>query len=170
MLLTLLKAPDVTILVIHSMELTSSSFSDSAEIPTRFSCEGDNINPQLGWSDVPSGTQSFVLIMEDPDVPRNLRPDGLFIHWMIWNIPATVKEIPEHTEPAGVAGLNTAGQIGYRGPCPPHGSHRYYFRLYALDCELTIPSTVMKGELLQAMQSHILDQAELMGRYKKKAE
>ena len=150
------------------MQLTSTAFADSASIPLVYSCEGENINPPLAWADVPVGTKSFVLIMEDPDVPRNLRPDGLFVHWMVWNIPPTVTEIPEHSEPAGVTGLNTAGQIGYRGPCPPHGSHRYFFRLYALDCELTIESTVAKGELLQTMNGHILGQAELMGRYEKK--
>lgn len=150
------------------MELTCSAFSDSTKIPTRYSCQGENINPPLTWTDIPTDTKSFVLIMDDPDVPRNLRPDGLFVHWLIWNIPPNITQIAEHSEPAGVPGLNTAGQFGYRGPCPPHGSHRYYFRLYALDIELTIPSTAIKGEVLQAMQGHILDQAQLMGRYEKK--
>jgi Raf kinase inhibitor-like YbhB/YbcL family protein len=106
--------------------------------------------------------------MDDPDVPRNIRPDGLFVHWIIWNIPPSVTSIAEHSEPIGIVGLATSGQLGYISPCPPHGSHRYYFRIYALDCELTIPSTSTKGELLRAMQGHILDQAELMGRYERK--
>lgn len=150
------------------MELTSTAFTDSTDIPTQFSFDGGNSNPQLRWIDVPNGTQSFALIMEDPDVPRNIRQDGLFIHWLVWNIPVTVTEIPERTEPLGVAGLNTAEQIGYRGPRPPHGTHRYYFRLYALDCQLTLPSAATKGEVVQAMSGHILGQAELMGRYTKK--
>lgn len=150
------------------MQLTSSAFADSAKIPPRYTCDGDNINPPLNWSEVPAATKSFVLIMEDPDVPRNVRPDGLFIHWMIWNIPPTVTSVAEHSEPVGVTGLDTNGQLGYVGPCPPHGSHRYYFRIYALDCELTIPSTAAKGELIRAIQGHILDQAELMGRYERK--
>lgn len=149
------------------MQLTSPAFSDSAKIPPRYTCDGDNINPPLNWSEVPAATKSFVLIMEDPDVPRNVRPDGLFVHWMIWNIPPSVVSIAERSEPTGVVGLNTSGQIGYLSPCPPRGSHRYYFRLYALDCELTIPSTSTKGELLRVMQGHILDQAELMGRYER---
>lgn len=152
-----------------SLQLTSPAFADSAKIPTVYTCDGDNINPPLQWSDAPTGTKSFGLIMEDPDVPRNLRPDGLFVHWMVWNIPPTATLIAEHSEPMGVAGLGTGGQLGYVGPCPPHGSHRYYFRLYALDAELTLPSTIAKGELLGAMQNHILDQAELMGRYEKKS-
>ena len=106
--------------------------------------------------------------MEDPDVPRNLRPDGLFIHWMVWNMPAEMTSIGQDEIPAGVSGMNTSGGIGYRGPCPPHGSHRYYFRLYALDTDFILPSTIYKGELLQNMAGHILDQAELMGRYEKK--
>ena len=149
------------------MQLTSIPFSDGGIIPRQFTCDGKSINPPLMWSEIPPSTKSFVLTMEDPDVPRNLRPDGLFIHWLVWNIPPAVTAIAENTEPPGVVGLNTAGQIGYTGPCPPSGSHRYIFRLYALDCELTIPSTAAKGELLRVMQGHILDQAELMGRYEK---
>ncbi len=149
------------------MQLTSTAFADLGKIPTRYSCQGENINPPLTWTEVPSGTKCFVLIMEDPDVPRNLRPDGLFIHWLVWNIPPTITNIPEHTEPAGVVGMNTAKEVGYRGPCPPDRSHRYYFRLYALDEELQLPSNAIKGEVMKAMDGHILEQAELMGRYEK---
>jgi len=151
------------------MELISTAFTDSADIPTQFSFDGGNTNPQLSWSGVPEGTKSFVLIMEDPDVPRNLRPDGLFIHWLVWNIPTTVTEIQENSQPLGVVGLNTAEQIGYRGPRPPHGTHRYYFRLYALDGELTLSSTATKGEVVTAMQGHIIAEAQLMGRYTAKS-
>lgn len=113
---------------------------------------------------------SLALIMEDPDVPRNLRPDGLFIHWMVWNIAPTVQTIAENSEPSGVAGQNSSGAIGYRGPCPPDRMHRYYFRLYALDCELTLDSGATKGELLRAMDGHTVAMCELMGRYEKTAE
>lgn len=150
------------------MQLASSAFSDNGTIPPRYTCDGEQINPPLQWLDIPGHTKSYALIMDDPDVPRNVRPDGLFVHWIIWNIPPSVTTIAEHSEPMGTTGLATNGQLGYVAPCPPHGSHRYYFRIYALDCELTIPSTYTKGELLRAMQGHILDQAELMGRYEKK--
>lgn len=149
------------------MQLTSPAFQDTELIPTKFSCQGANCNPELQWSDVPSGTVSFVLIMDDPDVPRNLRPDGLFIHWLVWNIPATVTTIPEHSEPTGVVGMTTSGHVGYVGPCPPDRMHRYYFRVYALDCELSLPSSATKGDIIRAMEGHILDRAELMGRYEK---
>ncbi len=150
------------------MQLTSTAFKDSSAIPSRYTCDGENISPPLVWSEIPNGTKTFVLIMEDPDVPRNLRPDGLFIHWLVWNIPPQVTSIAERREPPGVPGLNTAKKFGYTGPCPPDRSHRYYFRLFALDCELTIDSTASKGELVGAMAGHILDQAELMGRYERK--
>lgn len=149
------------------MNLTSTAFTDSTNIPSKYTCDGDNINPPLQWSDAPADTKSFALTMEDPDVPRNLRPDGLFIHWLVWNISPSVTSIAEHSEPPGVPGLNTAKRFGYTGPCPPDRSHRYYFRVYALDCELTVDSTASKGELLRATSGHILDQAELMGRYER---
>lgn len=147
------------------MNLTSPVFQDSQLIPAKYSCDGAGVNPPLQWSGVPDRTKSFALIMEDPDVPRNLRPDGLFIHWLVWNIPPSVTGIAENTEPAGIVGLNTGKQLGYASPCPPGGSHRYYFRVYALDTELMIPTTASKADVTAAMTSHVLDQAELMGRY-----
>ncbi len=149
------------------MTLTSSAFTDGKPIPKQFTCDGQNITPPLVISAVPTGAKSLALIMEDPDVPRNLRPDGLFIHWLVWNIPPSTKEIPGGAALPGVAGENTTGQIGYVGPCPPSGEHRYYFRLYALDTDLMIPSSASKAELLQAMDGHLIDQAELMGRYQR---
>lgn len=150
------------------MNLTSTAFIDNGPIPSKYTCEGDNINPPLVWDELPAGTKSLALIMDDPDVPRNLRPDGLFVHWLVWNIPPAVTSIAENSQPVGVIGMTTARSIGYAGPCPPDRMHRYYFRLYALDVALTIPSTVSKRELLQAMEGHILDHAQLMGRYEKK--
>lgn len=152
-----------------SIELLSTDFSDTDLIPQKFSCQGENINPELHWVGSPVGTSAYVLLMEDPDVPRNLRPDGLFIHWLVWNIPSSVTSIPQHSEPQGVPGMNTKNQVGYTGPCPPDRIHRYYFRLYALDCELQLPSTATKGEVIKAMNGHVLDQAELMGRFEKTA-
>jgi Raf kinase inhibitor-like YbhB/YbcL family protein len=150
------------------MSLTSPAFQDAEFIPVKYTCQGDNSNPALDWANVPEGTACFVLMMEDPDVPRNIRMDGLFIHWLVWNIRPTVMHLDEHTEPDGVIGLNTRGTLGYIGPCPPDRLHRYFFRLYALDAELTLPSTASKGDVMRAMEGHILDQAELMGRYEKK--
>lgn len=147
------------------MELTSPAFEDAQPIPAKYTCDGQGCNPPLRWTGAPATTKSLALIVEDPDVPRNLRPDGLFIHWLVWNIPPTVRQINEQSEPPGTAGLNSSGQLGYTPPYPPHGSHRYYFRIYALDTELLLPTSASKGELLQAMTGHILDQAELMGRY-----
>lgn len=152
-----------------AFQLSSPAFRDSGIIPARFTCVGENCNPELSWTDPPAGTKSFALIMDDPDVPRNLRPDGMFVHWLAWNIPATQHQIAEHSEPAGIIGLNTRGGIGYTGPCPPDRMHRYYFRVYALDTELTIASSVSKGELVAAMQGHVLAMAELMGRFEKPA-
>lgn len=147
------------------MQFSSTAFTDGGTIPAKYTCDGENTNPPLAWSGVPEGTASLVFIMEDPDVPRNLRPDGLFVHWIAWNIPPSVVSIDERAEPAGVIGENTRGRLGYTGPCPPDRVHRYYFRLYALDVELLVPSTAQKGELLEAMRGHILDQAEIMARY-----
>lgn len=150
-----------------SFRLTSPAFRDTELIPQVFTCQGDNCNPELCWSDVPAGTVSFALLMEDPDVPRNLRPDGLFIHWLAWNIPAATSMIAERSEPNGVIGMNTRGALGYTGPCPPDRMHRYFFRLYALDTELSLPTTAMKGDVMRAIEGHVLGTAELMGRYEK---
>lgn len=150
-----------------SFQLTSPAFRDTELIPLVYTCQGANYNPELNWTDAPGGTVSFVLLMEDPDVPRNIRPDGLFVHWLVWNIPATVTMVPEHREPPGVPGLTSSHQVGYVGPCPPDRIHRYFFRLYALDTELYLPSTAMKGDVLRAMEGHLLGTAELMGRYEK---
>lgn len=150
------------------MKLTSSAFTDSGSIPSTYTCDGPGYNPPLSINDIPDQTKSFVLIMEDPDVPKNLRPDGIFIHWLVWNIPATTINIPENSEPRGVVGKNTGHGIGYAAPCPPNGSHRYFFRIYALDTDLILPSDAKKSDVIHAMQHNILDQAELMGKYERK--
>lgn len=149
------------------MQLTSSSFQHGSSIPSTYTCDGNNTNPPLSISDVPEGTRSLVLIMDDPDVPTSIRADGNWDHWLIWNIPADTKEIPENSVPNGaVVGKNTGGDNRYGGPCPPDRQHRYFFKLFALDTLLNLPNdSTTKADLLMAMDNHILAKAELMGTY-----
>ncbi len=149
------------------MRITSSAFSDGDLIPMQYTCEGDNINPPLIFEDIPEGAQTLALIMEDPDVPRTLRPDGLFVHWVVWNLPATTTGIGEGEMPEGVEGANTRGDNKYTGPCPPDREHRYFFTLYALDSYLELPDAGSKQELEMAMTGRILETARIMGRYDK---
>ena len=152
------------------MKLESPVFEHEGIIPAKYTCDGGNINPPLKISEVPEGAKSLVLIMDDPDVPKNLRPDGMWDHWLVWNIPPATMEIPEGQEPAGVVGKNTGGSFGYRGPCPPDREHRYFFKLYALDTMFDLsPETTTKSDLEAAMQKHILSQAELRGRYNRQS-
>ncbi|MFP4363855.1 MAG: YbhB/YbcL family Raf kinase inhibitor-like protein [Spirochaetia bacterium] len=148
------------------MELTSPAFTEGGEIPSRFSCDGDNISPELQWSDVPDNTRSLVLIMDDPDAPG-----GTFTHWVVYDLPAQLTGLAENVvpEPANSPGFrqgeNSFGKIGYGGPCPPGGTHRYYFRLYALDTEFRDLGNVRSSQLARTMEGHIIDQAVLMGKY-----
>jgi len=150
-------------------ELVSSAFKQEGEIPSRFSCDGRNISPELSWNDAPSDTKSFALIMHDPDAPVS----GGFTHWLIYNIPANVHHIPENAPNqdqlpgGGMQGKNNSGRYGYTGPCPPSGTHRYFFRLYALDTILNPLDLANKENLERAMSGHELDQVELMGKYKR---
>lgn len=147
------------------MQLSSPAFNDGEQIPTQYTCDGANVSPPLQITDVPTGTKSLALIMWDPDVPKNLRSDGNFDHWIVFNIPPTITEISEDVRNLGVLGVNTRGDSAYVGPCPPDREHRYFFRLYALDTVLSLDSEKTKGDLEQAMAGHILDQATLIGRY-----
>ncbi|MDP3991473.1 MAG: YbhB/YbcL family Raf kinase inhibitor-like protein [Candidatus Colwellbacteria bacterium] len=154
------------------MKLESSVFEHEGAIPAKYTCDGENISPPMKISDVPQGTESLVLIMDDPDVPKSIRPDGVWDHWLVWNIPPETNEITEGQDlRAGkqgqwAVGKNTSSRLGYQGPCPPDREHRYFFKLYALDTVLDLsPETTTKSDLEAAMQSHILSQAELMGRY-----
>jgi len=149
------------------MKITSPSFQHNQNIPSKYTCDGDNINPSLEFIDVPEQAKSLVLIMEDPDVPKHLREDGMWNHWLVWNILPTTKSIAEDLVPPGVIGLNTSGQKNYSGPCPPDRQHRYFFKLYALDILLDIPAGSTKDILLTVMQGHIIDQVELIGLYKR---
>ena len=149
------------------MKLASTAFEHEGKIPSKHTCDGENINPPLIISDVPSGTKTLVLIMDDPDVPKSIREDGMWDHWVVFNIPSTLGEIKEGEEPAGTAGVGTSGNLNYFGPCPPDREHRYFFKLYALDAELDLPEKSTKQQVETAMKGHILEKAELMGRYER---
>lgn len=149
------------------MRLTSSAFEHGGKIPSRHTCDGANVNPHLRIQDVPSGAKSLVLIMDDPDVPKAIRPDGMWDHWVVFDIPPDLREIPEGKEPPGVAGVGTGGNTTYFGPCPPDREHRYFFKLYALDAKLGLPARSTKAQVEKAMEGHILAKAELMGRYER---
>ncbi len=154
------------------MQLTSSAFSHGSPVPRQFTCEGANTSPEFSWRDAPAQTKSFALIMHDPDAPRA----GGFTHWVLYNVPANVAalqpDVPaqERLSGIGIQGKNDAGKIGYMGPCPPSGTHRYFVRLYALDGELQLPPGANHKQLEEAMRGRVLEQAELMGTYKKASE
>lgn len=149
-----------------SLELTSSVFRSGGTIPPKYTCDGDDVSPPLQWSDPPEGTRSFALLVDDPDAPM-----GTWVHWVLLNLPSESRTLPQAVEPDAVLpdgshhGQNSWGRIGYGGPCPPSGTHRYFFKLYALDGPLDVASGVGKEELLQAMEGHVLAIAELMGTY-----
>jgi len=143
--------------------ITSSAFSNGASIPSKYTCDAQNPpNPPLQFSGVPANAKSLVLIMNDPDVPKNLVPSGVFDHWMIWDIAPDSKGIKEGDT---AQGLNGTGKAGYFGPCPPDREHRYFFRLYALDVKLGGAKIANRKDLEDAMKGHIIDQAELIGLY-----
>lgn len=150
--------------------LSSPEFSDGASIPLRYTCEGDNTSPELSWSSVPRGTVSFVLTMYDPDVPKALRPEGFFDHWVLFNIEGTVTGIPSGGT-LGVPGANTRGAHAYTGPCPPSeyepSEHRYIFTLYALDTMLPLQEGASRADVEAAIAGHVLGEGMFMGRYKK---
>ena len=142
-------------------KLSSPAFSNGMQIPSKYTCDGENINPHLVIHGPPEKTRSLALILEDQDAPAEHA-----VHWVVYNISPEVREIKEHTVPHGSeAGLNSQEKCAYHGPCPPPGLHRYIFRLYALDLKLKLMAGARKGELEAAMQQHILATAELMGTY-----
>jgi Raf kinase inhibitor-like YbhB/YbcL family protein len=149
------------------MQLTSTAFEHEGAIPRRFTCDGQNISPELSWRDAPQATESFVLILHDPDAPR---PNG-FTHWVIYDIPATVAHIEENVpsrasvEGVGIQGKNDAGRIGYMGPCPPSGTHRYFARLYSLRQKLGLEPGATYEQVISAMSGKIIEETELMGTY-----
>ena len=152
------------------MKIISSVFENNSLLDAKYTCNGENINPPLEFVDVPDEAVSLVLIMDDPDVPVQVREDRMWDHWIRFNIPSTTRGIAENSEPTGVAGIGTGGMLTYQGPCPPDTEHRYFFKLYALDTELDLPEGATKKEVEQAMVRHIIDQAELIGLYEQPEE
>ena len=149
------------------MKLESTAFEHGGKIPSKHTCDGENINPPLTISDVPSEAKSLVLIMDDPDVPKAIREDGMWDHWVVFNIPPNLQEIKEGEEPEGVHGAGTGGNEDYFGPCPPDREHRYFFKLYALDAKLDLPRKASKQQVEEAMEGLIIVQTELMGLYER---
>lgn len=148
------------------MELNSSAFAPNERIPPKWTCDGQDISPPLTWQNVPDAAQSLALICDDPDAPR-----GTFVHWVMYNLPTSLTALPEgipqgpSLKQGGLQGKNDFGKIGYGGPCPPSGTHCYYFTLYALDQALSLGPGATKQQVLQAMARHQLAEAQLMGRY-----
>lgn len=151
---------------IMALKLTSSAYQNEEKIPSRYTCDGDNISPPLQWSNVPQGIKSFALIFEDPDAPAKT-----WVHWLLYNIPADQRKLEEHIPSTdilangAVHGINDFKKKDYRGPCPPGDTHRYFMKLYALDNELDLGPGATKTELLGAIEGHIMEEAELMGEY-----
>ena len=147
-----------------SISITSPSFQTGGDIPPKFTCNGTNVSPELQISSVPNEAKSLVLIVDDPDAPR-----GLFTHWIVWNIESKTTRVAENSAPtAGVQGINDFGKRNYGGPCPPSGTHRYFFKIFALDTKLELKPGARRAELDAAMRGHTLAQGELMGRYSHK--
>ena len=152
-----------------ALSLSSSAFQHGERIPVKYTCDGQDISPPLEWSNVPQGTQSLALIADDPDAPV-----GTWVHWVLYDLPGTKRQLPEDlsktpdlTEGAR-QGRNDFGRFGYGGPCPPRGpAHRYYFKLYALDVKLNLKAGATKAQVEKAMKSHVLSEAELMGKYRR---
>ncbi|MGE5797263.1 MAG: YbhB/YbcL family Raf kinase inhibitor-like protein [Ignavibacteria bacterium] len=152
-----------------SINITSAAFENGEFIPAKYTCDGANISPPLSWNGIPEGTKTLALIADDPDAPGHT-----FVHWVVFNIPAHEKELQEGVTPTRnipeevLMGTNDFGHIGYGGPCPPPGTHRYFFKIYALNSAIHLEAGATKNQVLKAMEKHILGQGELMGRYKRK--
>jgi Raf kinase inhibitor-like YbhB/YbcL family protein len=151
------------------IKITSSAFAEGGMIPSKYTCDGADVSPPLQWDAVPEGTKSIALISDDPDAPM-----GTWVHWVLFNLPAQMRELPENIPPdetlpnGAKQGITDFGRVGYGGPCPPSGTHRYFFKIYALDTEVQIDTSAGKRGLLKAMEGHILGQGQLMGKYKRK--
>lgn len=150
------------------IKITSSAFEEGGLIPPKYTCDGADISPPLQWDAVPEGTKSVALISDDPDAPM-----GTWVHWVLFNLPADTRELtenipPDENLPGGAGqGTNDFRRIGYGGPCPPGGTHRYFFKIYALDTELDLAAGACKKDLLKAMEGHILGEGQLIGKYKR---
>ena len=153
----------------NQMEVSSPAFDEGGMIPEKYTCDGLNISPPLKWSNGPEGTVTYALICDDPDAPMKT-----WVHWILFNLPADINSLPEHVPPVEILpdssrqGRNDSRKTGYSGPCPPGGTHRYYFKVYAVDKKLDNKPGLTKSELLKAMKGHILSEGRLMGKYKRK--
>jgi hypothetical protein len=155
------------------LTLMSPQFGESDEIPVRYTCEGDDVPPPLAWSGQPNGTESFVLIVEDPDAPDPANPQRTWVHWVLYNIPNEFESLPDAVTSRDLPGqtregLNDWKRLGWGGPCPPIGRHRYFFRLYALDRFLPDIGELRADEVRSEMEGHVLEEAELVGTYQKR--
>jgi len=151
-----------------TMRLTSTAFRNGGEIPAMYTCDSDDISPPLAWSDAPDGTKSYVLIVDDPDAPDPRAPRTVWVHWVLYNLPASVTSLEEdirHLPHGAKAGTNDFRKVAYGGPCPPVGKHRYFFKLYALASMLPDLGKATKAQVEEAMAGHVLEQAQLMGTY-----
>jgi Raf kinase inhibitor-like YbhB/YbcL family protein len=152
-----------------AIKVVSSAFQEGGMIPADYTCDGKDISPPLSWSGVPEQAVTMALICDDPDAPL-----GTWVHWVLYNLPASVRELPAGVPPderlanGALQGRNDFRRLGYGGPCPPGGTHRYYFKLYALDKALDLKPGATKKELLKAMEGHVLAEGQLMGRYKRR--
>jgi Raf kinase inhibitor-like YbhB/YbcL family protein len=150
------------------IKVMSPAFEEGGLIPSKYTCDGADISPPLQWETVPEGAKSIALINDDPDAPM-----GTWVHWVLFNLPAETKELAENIPPDGTLpsgarqGTNDFRKIGYGGPCPPRGTHRYFFKIYALDAQVDLPAGATKSQLLKAMEGHILAQGQLIGKYKR---
>lgn len=149
--------------------ITSPAFKEGEEIPQRYTCDGEDISPPLTLTGIPEGAKSLALISDDPDAPK-----GIWVHWVLFNLPGNQRELAENVPPRSTLsngarhGINDSRDLGYGGPCPPSGTHRYFFTMYALDTMLTLESGATKSQLLKAMEGHVLGEGQLMARYKRK--
>jgi Raf kinase inhibitor-like YbhB/YbcL family protein len=146
---------------VKKIVVKSPAFENNQLIPTKYTCDGDDVNPPLTIEDVPEGTKSLVMIVDDPDAPS-----GTWNHWVVWNIPPDTRKIEENTFP-GTEGISTSRKHAYGGPCPPYGTHRYFFKVYALDAKLDLTADSTKNDVEKAMGSHILAEGELLGLYRR---
>jgi Raf kinase inhibitor-like YbhB/YbcL family protein len=155
-----------------ALTISSPAFGSNGKIPTKYTCEGNDVSPALSWSGVPANAKSLALIVDDPDAPDPRAPKMTYVHWVLYGIPPSASGLAEAVQknslPAGTReGLNDWKKTGYGGPCPPIGEHRYFFKLYALDTALADLGTPTKAQLEKAMQGHITEKAELIGKYEK---
>lgn len=148
------------------IKLKSRAFENEGMIPEKYTCDGDDISPPLSWESVPEGTKSIALICDDPDAPA-----GTWVHWVVYNLPPEIRTLEENITPersmenGGIQGMNDSQKIGYGGPCPPGGTHRYFFKIFALDAKVDLTPGATKSQLLIAMEGHILAKEDLIGKY-----